>query len=92
MATLFNARDAVQKSRITPIAFASLFFSLSSPGATFAQSAQDVCPKGYSVFETVCLNDVTGDVVNQSRGNGAAGATSPAPNPSNTPAPAKSGG
>lgn len=92
MSIMFNAQDTTRKSGITPIAFASLFFSIFSPGVPFAQSAQDVCPKGYSVFETVCLDEATGDVVNQSRTNGAAGTSSPASNPSNAPAPAKSGG
>lgn len=65
---------------------------LLTPAASFAQSAQHVCPKGYSIFESVCIDEITGDVVNQSRTNGAAGAPSPASGPNTASDPAKSGG
>lgn len=37
-------------------------------GQASAQSqpaANDICPPRYSVFDSVCLNETTGDVVNQ---------------------------
>jgi len=65
---------------------------LSAPDLSFAQGVQDACPKGYSIFQTVCLNEATGDVVNQSRKSGAGGVPSPVSSPDKAPAPVKSGG
>lgn len=49
--------------RFEAIAVCSLFLVSNVPA--LAQGVPDVCPKGYSVFETVCLDEVTGDIVNQ---------------------------
>lgn len=85
-----NARSYVRRSgKACGLAVCLL---LSAPLSSFAQSAQEICPKGYSVFETVCLNEATGDVVNQSGGNGAGGLPLPADNPASTSASATSGG
>jgi len=91
MAPVSNIQNGFQRSRKTFIAFASLAV-LMAPSLSFAQSVQDICPKGYSIFETVCLDEVTGDVVNQSHVKGTGESSSPASNPITTPAPTKSGG
>ena len=87
-----NARNALQRSGKASSIAACLLGLLSAPSLSFAQRAQEICPKGYSVFESVCLNEATGDVVNQSRVNGAGGAPSPASDPDKKPTAAKSGG
>ena len=92
MASSSDASNDCPSLRKLSTAFPLVFILLGVPGVSLAQGSQDVCPKGYSVFETVCLHDVTGEVVNQTRANGAAGTSSPAPGPSNAPAPPKSGG
>lgn len=71
---------------------ACLFGLLSVPTLSFAQGARNVCPEGYSIFQTICLNETTGDVVNQFRGEGDGAVPSPVLNPKKALAPAKSGG
>lgn len=46
---------------------AGLVSGIAITTSALAQSAHDLCPKGYSVFETVCLDEISGDVVNQLR-------------------------
>ncbi|POR53090.1 hypothetical protein [Bosea psychrotolerans] len=92
MVSSSNARSIPRRSGQACGIAACLLGLLSVPSLSFAQGVQDVCPKGYSIFQTVCLNDVTGDVVNQSHGKGAGAIPSPASNPDKTSAPVKSGG
>jgi len=87
-----NARSVLRRSGQACGIAACLLGLLSVSGLSFAQGAQDVCPRGYSIFQTVCLNEVTGDVVNQSRGKGAGTTPSPASIPDTISAPVKSGG
>lgn len=76
METILSVNESSQKSKRLPGFCALLLacFLISSP--SFAQSVQGTCPKGYSVFETVCLDEKTGDVVNQSRSKSAAESSS----------------
>lgn len=56
--------NPARKTRVAALGLA--FFALA--GQTSAQSPPatgDVCPPGYSVFESVCLSETTGDIVNQ---------------------------
>lgn len=42
------------------------YFQLAGDASAQSQPAtNDVCPPGYAVFESVCLDEITGDVVNQ---------------------------
>jgi hypothetical protein len=42
------------------------FFPLAGQASAQSQPAPDaVCPPGYAVFESICLDEMTGDVVNQ---------------------------
>jgi hypothetical protein len=87
-----NAHNALRRpGKACSIALCALGL-LSVPGRSFAQGAQDICPRGYSVFEAVCLNEASGDVVNQSRVERAGGGPSPSTNPDKAAAAAKSGG
>jgi hypothetical protein len=46
--------------------FGLTFLPLAGQVSAQSQAAPDaVCPPGYVVFESVCLNETTGDVVNQ---------------------------
>jgi hypothetical protein len=92
MVSSSNARNSLDRSGKACGIAACLLGLLSAPGLSFAQGVQDVCPRGYSIFQTVCLNEATGDVVNQSRRSEAGGIPSPVSNPDKAPAPAKSGG
>ena len=86
-----NAHNALRRpGKACSIALCALGLLL-VPGRSFAQGAQDICPRGYSVFEAVCLNEASGDVVNQSRVERAGGPPSPSANPDKAAA-AKSGG
>lgn len=87
-----NVRSFLRRSGQACGIAACLLGLLSVPGLSFAQSTQDVCPKGYSIFQTVCLNEGTGDVVNQSRGDEAGRLRSPVVNPDKAPVAVKSGG
>ena len=92
MVSSSKARSALLRSgQVCGIA-ACLLGLLSVPDLSFAQGIQNVCPKGYSIFQAVCLNEVTGDVVNQFRENGAGTAPSPASAPDKAATPVKSGG
>lgn len=56
-------------------------------GQASAQSqpaADDVCPSGYTVFESVCLDEVTGDVVNQRSAKYSASRSAPRCSPGST--------
>lgn len=87
-----NARSALRRSGQACGIAACLLGPLSVSDLSFAQGAQGVCPRGYSIFQTVCLNEVTGDVVNQSREKGAGATPSPASIPDKTSTSVKSGG
>lgn len=92
MVSALNAHGTFRCSGKASLIATCLLSLLSAPDLSFAQGAQDVCPRGYSIFQTVCLNESTGDVVNQFRKSEAGGVPSPVPNPDKAPAPAKSGG
>jgi hypothetical protein len=93
MAIPSNTRRALRRAGKAGCIAACLLSFLSAPRPSFGQDTQELfCPKGYSIFETVCLNEATGDVVNQSRANGPRAAPPSAPNPAKAPASAKSGG
>ena len=87
-----NAHNALRRPGKACGIAVSVLGLLSLPSLSFAQSAQDICPRGYSVFEAVCLNEATGDVINQSRMSSAGGGSSPSSNPEKASAAAKSGG
>jgi hypothetical protein len=92
MVSSSNARNALRRSGQACGIAACLLGLFAASSHSFAQGARDICPKGYSIFQTVCLNEVTGDVVNQSRGDEAGSLRSPVVNPDKAPAAVKSGG
>ena len=92
MVSALNAHGTFRCSGKASRIATCLLSLLSAPDLSFAQGAQDVCPRGYSIFQTVCLNEVTGDVVNQSREKGDGATPSPTSIPDKMSAPVKSGG
>ncbi|MBN9446067.1 MAG: hypothetical protein J0I67_04060 [Bosea sp.] len=87
-----NVRSVIRRSAQARGIAACLLGLLSMSDLSFAQGARDVCPRGYSIFQTVCLNEVTGDVVNQSREKGDGATPSATSIPDKMSAPVKSGG
>lgn len=87
-----RAQESLHMSRKSRFLFGGIVALAFIPSVSFAQSAPEICPKGYSVYETVCLNENTGDVVNQSRSKSAAdqssSRSSAAHGPAKTSAPA----
>lgn len=59
-------RIGSRKLRKAGSCFAVSINFLLMPGSPSAQEAQNVCPKGYSLLQSICLSSASGDVVNPS--------------------------